>query len=93
MGSFMIIVVSALSLALSVIARQAAHQIVFDTPQYNHMAHGDDDAVDITRAKFYGLTTFANLPYMNCFDEAEMGSYDIAIMGAPFDTVSKFMCS
>ncbi|KAK1750194.1 agmatinase 1 [Echria macrotheca] len=33
-----------------------------------------------------GLTTFANIPYANCLSEEFDGNYDIAILGAPFDT-------
>lgn len=48
------------------------------------------DFIDITTgSEFFGLGTFANLPYVNCLssnDDGE-GRYDIAIMGAPFDTV------
>jgi hypothetical protein len=53
----------------------------------------DDDDVDIvTGSQFYGLRTYADLPYVNCFsdEEAEGHKYDIAIMGAPHDTVSFF---
>ncbi|KAK8121982.1 arginase family protein [Apiospora sp. TS-2023a] len=56
--------------------------------------HGpeDDDDVDIVRgSQFNGLRTYANLPYVNCLSdvEAEKGpKYDIAIMGAPFDTAN-----
>ena len=47
------------------------------------------DGTDIvTGSEFSGLMTFANLPYANCFAAYEMDAYDIAIMGAPFDTVS-----
>ncbi|KAL4894405.1 arginase family-domain-containing protein [Aspergillus ambiguus] len=48
-----------------------------------------DDPVDIvTGSQYNGLTTFAHLPYTNCFTEedAESKSYDIAFLGAPFDT-------
>lgn len=49
----------------------------------------DDDGVDIiTGSDFSGLMTFANLPYANCFGASDMDAYDIAIIGAPFDTVS-----
>ena len=54
----------------------------------------DLDNIDIvTGSEFAGLTTFANLPYRNCFadgDERMEGDegYDVAILGAPFDTVS-----
>ncbi|KAK8072047.1 proclavaminate amidinohydrolase [Apiospora saccharicola] len=56
--------------------------------------HGpeDDDDVNIVRgSQFNGLRTYGNLPYVNCLSdvEAEKGpKYDIAIMGAPFDTAS-----
>lgn len=52
--------------------------------------HGDPDSIDIvTGSQFLGLTTFANTPYVSCFidSEAEQQKYDIAILGAPFDTV------
>ena len=49
----------------------------------------NDDDVDIaTGSDFSGLMTFANLPYANCFSDSDVDAYDIAIMGAPFDTVS-----
>ena len=47
------------------------------------------DNIDIiTGSQYNGLTTFASLPYVNCFTEENIGNYDIAILGAPFDTVS-----
>lgn len=51
---------------------------------------GEDDTVDIvTGSQFSGLTTFGHLPYVNCLvdDQAHSTPYDIAILGAPFDTV------
>jgi len=49
---------------------------------------GEHDIIDIiTGSEFNGLTTFANLPYSSCFRERGE-SLDIAILGAPFDTVS-----
>lgn len=52
---------------------------------------GDD--VDIIQgSQFHGLKTFGNLPYVNCFSDEQAvvkgNQYDIAIMGAPHDTVS-----
>lgn len=54
------------------------------------MQGSDLDDVDIvTGSAFSGLTTFAHVPYSNCFvDGDEVEGYDIAILGAPFDTVS-----
>ncbi|OAX84849.1 hypothetical protein ACJ72_00777 [Emergomyces africanus] len=48
-----------------------------------------DDTVDIEfGSQFSGLMTFANVPYVNCFvdSEAQQQRYDIAFIGAPFDT-------
>ncbi|KAK0648229.1 arginase family-domain-containing protein [Cercophora newfieldiana] len=34
----------------------------------------------------WGLSTYANVPYFSCWSEREDRTYDIAILGAPFDT-------
>jgi agmatinase len=48
---------------------------------------GDDDVDIVTGSRFHGLKTFANLPYVFCFSEKQdPAKYDIAILGAPFDT-------
>ena len=51
--------------------------------------------VDVTtQTEFVGLTTFANLPYTNCLHEGKgVAAYDIAILGAPFDTVGHHICN
>ncbi|UPX18858.1 Agmatinase [Ascochyta rabiei] len=43
---------------------------------------------DITQAKFGGLTTYANLPYVHCLaqESEDAEKFDIAVLGAPFDT-------
>jgi agmatinase len=54
---------------------------------------GGGSDVDIAYgSQFSGLTTYANIPYVNCFSdkasaEDQSSKYDIAILGAPFDTV------
>lgn len=66
------------------------------TPDQKPLPFGamvDEGDVDIVSgSRFNGLRTYANLPYVNCLSdgaaEADGGKYDIAIMGAPFDTVS-----
>ncbi|KAI1464079.1 arginase family protein [Daldinia caldariorum] len=57
-------------------------------PGYKPLTGVDDDVDIITGSQFNGLTTYANLPYLNCLsdDEVEGKKYDIAILGAPFDT-------
>lgn len=69
-----------------------AHQHPFSATFLN-----DLDDVDIASGSaFNGLTTFANIPYANCFVEDESTKdlkYDIAFLGAGFDTVSWFLLS
>lgn len=46
-------------------------------------------AGDVTQewSRYRGLTTFANLPWIHCLAEKEdVSKYDIAFLGAPFDT-------
>ncbi|KAL4870285.1 hypothetical protein BDV12DRAFT_184495 [Aspergillus spectabilis] len=55
----------------------------------NQILLGGHEKIDIiTGSQFSGLTTFARIPYVNCFldSEAESTTYDIAVLGAPFDT-------
>ena len=59
-----------------------------------HLQHPfmSDDSIDVTTdSDFFGLTTYAHLPYVNCLkpNDSGPGKYDIAILGAPFDTVIK----
>jgi agmatinase len=51
---------------------------------------GGNYDLDISQARFAGLTTYANLPYVHCLAKGgeEVEKYDIAVLGAPFDTVS-----
>ncbi|KAF2172950.1 hypothetical protein M409DRAFT_62594 [Zasmidium cellare ATCC 36951] len=44
--------------------------------------------LDISSAMYAGLSTYANLPYVHCLagEGEEVEPYDIAILGAPFDT-------
>lgn len=46
--------------------------------------------IDVTWGKFEGLTTYAHLPYVHCLapEGQDVEPFDIAILGAPFDTVS-----
>ncbi|KAG0744806.1 hypothetical protein G6F66_008815 [Rhizopus arrhizus] len=34
---------------------------------------------------FAGISTFAHLPYLQCWDESAAEDYDIAVIGAPYD--------
>lgn len=52
-----------------------------------------DDDVDLSTDAMGGLTSFAHLPYVPCFaaktDEV-INKYDIAVLGAPFDTGTSY---
>lgn len=65
----------------------ASHHNQGQHPFYSVPTH-DDDVDIVTGSQFHGLKTFANLPYLNCLsdEEAQGQEYDIAILGAPFDT-------
>lgn len=71
------------------VALVSAREIVFPpvaAVQYP-LAAGFPAADDISHALYSGLTTFANLPYVHCLqDGGEVEKYDVAIVGAPYDT-------
>jgi hypothetical protein len=82
-----------ISLLLLVSAVAGAREIVFPPVS----GYTTDQAIlggyndpDISQPKFAGLMTYANLPYVHCLaaDREEVEGFDIAILGAPFDTVS-----
>lgn len=59
----------------------------------------DDDDIDLTTDAMGGLTSFAHLPFVPCFAAARAGEvndddqkdkYDIAVLGAPFDTGTSY---
>jgi agmatinase len=77
--------------ALAVLSN--AREIVFPpTSGYstNQVILGGYNNPDISQSKFLGLATYANLPYVHCLaaEGEEVEKFDIAILGAPFDTVS-----
>ncbi|EFX04360.1 arginase family protein [Grosmannia clavigera kw1407] len=52
-----------------------------------------DDDVDLTTDPVGGLASFAHLPYVPCFSsktDDEVEKYDIAVLGAPFDTATSY---
>ena len=73
----------------------AAREIVF--PPVSPISHRDGQTYqsplsnegDVLQGsmKFAGLTTFANLPWVYCLSEdSDIEAFDIAFLGAPFDT-------
>jgi hypothetical protein len=71
-------------------AREITFPPVSGYPSQQIVFQGPNDA-DITTSKFAGLMTYANLPYVHCLalEGQDVEPFDIAIIGAPFDTVSQ----
>lgn len=68
-----------------------AREIIFPSSGFSEQQIFGKSGIDVTTGSaFAGLTTYANLPYVHCLagDDEEVEKYDIAILGAPFDTVS-----
>ena len=55
-------------------------------------AYGGDLSNDAWRPSAWnGLTTFARAPPLRCFGPDAVGTaYDVAVLGAPFDTATSF---
>jgi hypothetical protein len=86
---------------LLLIPLAVARDIVFpQSSSFDQQPIFEQNGIDIngdidisTGSAFAGLTTYANLPYVHCLaaKDEEVGKYDIAILGAPFDTVSSLL--
>ena len=84
--------ISLLSLSLNVLGRE----IVFpplsaigpNGKSPSSYSQGIKEDLLFEDREFAGLSTFANLPYVHCTSASKnVESYDIAFLGAPFDTV------
>ncbi|GAB7338497.1 hypothetical protein MBLNU457_5249t2 [Dothideomycetes sp. NU457] len=60
----------------------------YQIPIKDFHASGPSFDLDVSSSNFYGLTTYANLPYVHCLAEKpqDVEPFDIAVLGAPFDT-------
>lgn len=78
----------AVAFAVNVLAREITFPPIIGV-QHPFGVVGIDGGLDLSAASYSGLTTFANLPYVHCLakEEDDVERYDIAILGAPFDTV------
>ena len=79
------------------IANEAVHQAPLISPSHQDVHEpGPDDPLNLAKdSAFMGLMTYANIPYVHCLADEAGGEeykgerYDIAVLGAPFDTVSR----
>lgn len=63
----------------------------FQYPLGNNLGTLEYETDDIASSKYNGLMTYANLPYVHCLANTTLSGedvekYDIAVLGAPFDT-------
>jgi len=84
---------SSVLLAASWVVSTSAREIVFPPVAAYGAAlqaslSGQLEDIDVaTGSAFVGLSTFANLPYVHCLSaDKDIEKYDIAFLGAPFDT-------
>ena len=63
----------------------AAVHLNGQSPQYS--LSNKDDYLELP-SEFAGLSTYANLPFVHCASKGDVEPYDIAILGAPFDTAT-----
>lgn len=83
---------SHLSLVLGLSSALLAHDIKFPPlaaiqPSGQSALFADEGSAFSYAGKYAGLSTYANLPWVHCLSEEKaIENYDIAILGAPFDT-------
>lgn len=67
-----------------------SHQHEIVTERFRFWTQDDSNPIDISEARYIGLNTFAGVPNVDCFSKEDTpeARYDIAILGAPLDTVS-----
>lgn len=66
-----------------VFPRLAGYQHPLGVTTFDEINNG----ADISSSRFNGMTTYANVPYVHCLsNDSNVEPYDIAILGAPFDT-------
>lgn len=71
----------------NVYAHQFAPQGSSQIPFWAH-SEGAVDGIDLSTYDSGGIGTYAGVAYENCFVESNSSEgFDIAILGAPFDTV------
>ncbi|KAI0055883.1 agmatinase [Artomyces pyxidatus] len=67
-----------------------ADQIPLDYVRYPYQATypGDNDVT--ANSIFSGITTFAKLPWVQCLTKEKSEAFDVAFIGAPFDTGTSY---
>lgn len=81
-----------LALALVVSAHEHDHedQIPFNYVKYPYQATYPGDNEVTADSIFAGITTFAKLPWVQCLGRDRDTAFDIAFIGAPFDTGTSY---
>ncbi|KXN84929.1 Putative agmatinase 1 [Leucoagaricus sp. SymC.cos] len=77
-------------LLLTAIAHVHDEQLPFGYVKYPYQAIYPGDGEVTADAVFAGITTFAGLPWVKCLTQNSEELFDIAIIGAPFDTGTSY---
>lgn len=82
-----------LAIVIALASSTRARDIVFPPihPDVQYVFSNENNGPNLAGfdTPFVGLSTFANLPYVHCLKDAhsnDIEKYDIAVLGAPFDT-------
>lgn len=77
-------------IALTLLLQQAVAAQLHPHPD-QAVLNSKDDMDFVDSGYYYGISTFAHTRYVNCYSDADSKDnlYDIAIIGAPHDTVSR----
>ncbi|KAF7507110.1 hypothetical protein GJ744_010923 [Endocarpon pusillum] len=71
------------------VAREITFPPVAAIPSNGQSILSTADDLLVEALKFSGLSTFANVPFVHCLsNDQDVEKYDIAILGAPFDTAT-----
>jgi agmatinase len=78
------------SLSTSVVAHDHSNQMPLDYVKYPYQAVYPGVNEVTADSIFSGITTFAKLPWVRCLGQDKDESFDIAFVGAPFDTGTSY---
>ncbi|KAI5995653.1 arginase family-domain-containing protein [Pisolithus albus] len=88
--SFAALVALALTLVVSAHEHDHENQIPFNYVKYPYQATYPGDNEVTADSVFAGITTFAKLPWVQCLGRDRDTAFDIAFIGAPFDTGTSY---
>ncbi|KAF8997840.1 agmatinase [Cyathus striatus] len=86
----LLIILSAISSALLALGHEHHDQIPLDYVKFPQPIYRGWNGEVTADAVFSGITTFAKLPWVQCLTKEHDVPFDIAFLGAPFDTGTSY---